>query len=69
MAEKKTETAKGANKYPVEKLQVEMRVTNAVHTGICIQMGWHKGKEVSKEEYTAAIKQFKSSAAGRRKNA
>lgn len=69
MAEKKPETAKEVNKYPVEKIQAEMKVSDAVHIGVCIQMGWHKGKEVSEDEYKAAVKQFKSSAAGRRKNA
>lgn len=63
--------ARGSNKatFPVEKLQMELQVKKEVHAGTCMRMGWMTGKEVTKEEYAAAVKKFREGAAGRRSNA
>lgn len=71
---KETETPKEAEasidlkKHPVEKLRAEAEIPNAVHAGTCLQMGWSRGKEVTREEYLQAVKKFKDSA-GRSKHA
>lgn len=65
MAEK---TVKDTGQYPVEKLQKELQIPDALHAGTCVQMGWIQGKEISRKEYIAALERFKG-AAGRRRNA
>ena len=69
MAEKETANAKAAECYPVEQVKDRLQVPDAVHMGTCIQMGWSRGKEVTVKEYEAAVKKFKGTAAGRKKNA
>lgn len=67
MAEKAN--AKEVEKYSIEQLQTQMKVSDAVHKGVCFLMGWNKGKEVEKQEYAAAVKKFNGGAAGRRGHA
>lgn len=55
--------------YPVEQLQKQFQVSDAVHKGVCCWMSWNRGKEVTKKEYAAAVKVFSKGAAGRRENA
>lgn len=69
MAAKETVTVKEAERYPIEQLQVEEQVSDAIHSGTCSQMGWCRGKEVTKKEYMAAVATFKGSVAGRRSHA
>ncbi len=67
MAEKGN--VKEAELYPVERLQVQMQVPDAVHKGVCCRMSWNRGKEVTKKEYAAAVKVFSEGTAGRRGHA
>lgn len=54
--------------YPIEELQKQLHIAEAVHTGACIRMGWSRGKQVTKMEYASAVESFRT-AAGRRSNA
>lgn len=55
--------------YPIERLQIQLRVPDAVHTGACIKMGWSRGKQVTKTDYAAAVESFREAVAGRSKDA
>ena len=55
--------------HPLEQMRDEMKVSEAVHAGTCIMMGWRRGKKVARKEYAAAVGKFKRSAAGRGKDA
>lgn len=54
---------------PIERLQEQLQVPDAVHTGTCIKMGWSRGKQVTKADYAAAVETFQRAAAGRSKDA
>ena len=36
----------------------------AFHAAVCLKMGWAEGKDVTKEEYEAAVNAFMSAPAG-----
>lgn len=55
--------------YPIEELQRQLHVEEAVHTGACIRMRWSRGKQVTKTDYASAVENFRTAAAGRRSNA
>lgn len=65
---KDAEASMDLERHPVEKLQAETEIPDAVHAGTCLQMGWSRGKEVTREEYLQAVKKFKDSA-GRSRHA
>ena len=55
--------------YPIERLQVQLQVPEAAHTGACIKMGWSRGQQVTKADYAAAVESFRVAVAGRSKDA
>ena len=68
-AAKEGKAVEDLERHPVEQMQKMLGVPPALHTGTCIQMGWCRGKEVTRKEYSAAVEKFKKSAAGRRGHA
>lgn len=72
MAEKKSSTAgaagadsgdsgkvKTATLYPIESLGAT--IDPAVFAGVCAMQGWDPGKQVSRQDWNAAVKRFMGS--------
>lgn len=66
---KETKSLADVEKYPVEQLQAQTGMSDAVHAGICIKMGWSSGKEITEKEYLQAAEAFRAAGAGRSRHA